>query len=157
VLYGQDCASYPEALALVERVRAELGIDAEVLTTLVTAPAGAATASNPTTARCPRMSGTVSTRLTTSTSASTFTPPPCLACSFRVRWRQRRGRATTACGSLRRQQLIEGDQPPFRLSADVRYSLLLEEYPSSRGRTSCRERWPLPIQACVTAFLCSQH
>jgi hypothetical protein len=51
VLYGQDCASYPEALALVERVRAELGIDAEVLTTLVTAPAGAATASNPTTAR----------------------------------------------------------------------------------------------------------
>ncbi len=30
---------------------------------------------------------------------------------------------------LRRQQLIDGDQPPFRLSADVRYSLLLEEYP----------------------------
>ena len=26
-------------------------------------------------------------------------------------------------------RLINGDQPPFRLSADVRYSLLLEEYP----------------------------
>jgi len=29
---------------------------------------------------------------------------------------------------LRQQQLIEGEQPPFRLSADVRYSLLLDEY-----------------------------
>jgi len=34
---------------------------------------------------------------------------------------------------LRRQQLIDGDQPPFRLSADVRYSLLLEEYPEQWG------------------------
>lgn len=30
---------------------------------------------------------------------------------------------------LRRRQLVDGDQPPFRLSADVRYSVLLEEYP----------------------------
>jgi hypothetical protein len=29
---------------------------------------------------------------------------------------------------LHQQQLIEGEQPPFRLSADVRYCLLLYEY-----------------------------
>jgi hypothetical protein len=35
VLHIADCPNYPKALALVERVRAELGIDAEVHTTLV--------------------------------------------------------------------------------------------------------------------------
>jgi hypothetical protein len=36
LLYVQDCPNYPGALALVERVRAELGIDAELRTTLIT-------------------------------------------------------------------------------------------------------------------------
>ena len=35
VLYVQDCPNYPGALALVERVRAELGVDAELRTTLI--------------------------------------------------------------------------------------------------------------------------
>jgi len=35
VLYVEDCPNYPEALALVERVRAELGIDAELRTTMI--------------------------------------------------------------------------------------------------------------------------
>ena len=35
VLYVQDCPHYPETLALVERVRAELGIDAQLRTTLI--------------------------------------------------------------------------------------------------------------------------
>jgi hypothetical protein len=41
VLYVQDCPHYPEALALVERVRAELGIDAELRTTLIVDQAAA--------------------------------------------------------------------------------------------------------------------
>jgi hypothetical protein len=35
VLYVQDCPHYPETLALVERVRAELGIEAQLRTTLI--------------------------------------------------------------------------------------------------------------------------
>jgi hypothetical protein len=35
VLYVQDCPHYPATLALVERVRAELGIDTELRTTLI--------------------------------------------------------------------------------------------------------------------------
>ena len=35
VLYVQDCPHYPEALAMVERVRAELGIDSQLHTTLI--------------------------------------------------------------------------------------------------------------------------
>jgi hypothetical protein len=35
VLYVQDCPHYPETLALVERVRAELGIKAQLRTTLI--------------------------------------------------------------------------------------------------------------------------
>jgi hypothetical protein len=35
VLYVQDCPNYPGALALVQRVVADLGIDAEVRTTLI--------------------------------------------------------------------------------------------------------------------------
>jgi hypothetical protein len=35
VLYVQDCPHYRETLALVERVRAELGIDADLHSTLV--------------------------------------------------------------------------------------------------------------------------
>jgi hypothetical protein len=35
VLYTRDCPNYPGALALVERVRAELGIDAELRTSLI--------------------------------------------------------------------------------------------------------------------------
>jgi hypothetical protein len=35
VLHIADCPNYPEALALVEHVRAELGIDAELRTTLI--------------------------------------------------------------------------------------------------------------------------
>ncbi len=35
VLHVEDCPNYPEALALVERVRAELGIDAELRTTMI--------------------------------------------------------------------------------------------------------------------------
>jgi hypothetical protein len=36
VLHVADCPNYPGAVALVERVRAELGIDAELRTTLIT-------------------------------------------------------------------------------------------------------------------------
>lgn len=35
VLHVQDCPNYPEALALVERVRTELGFHAELHTTLI--------------------------------------------------------------------------------------------------------------------------
>ena len=35
VLYVQDCPHYPATLALVGRMRAELGIDAEVRTSLI--------------------------------------------------------------------------------------------------------------------------
>jgi hypothetical protein len=35
VLHSADCPNYPEALALVERVQAALGIDAELRTTLI--------------------------------------------------------------------------------------------------------------------------
>jgi hypothetical protein len=35
VLYTRDCPNYPGALALVERVRAELGINAELRTSLI--------------------------------------------------------------------------------------------------------------------------
>jgi hypothetical protein len=35
VLHVQDCPNYPQALALVQRVRAEVGIDAELRTTLI--------------------------------------------------------------------------------------------------------------------------
>jgi hypothetical protein len=35
VLYVQDCPNYPDTLALVQRVLADLGIDAEVRTTLI--------------------------------------------------------------------------------------------------------------------------
>jgi hypothetical protein len=41
VLHVADCPNYPKALALVERVRAELGIDAEVQTTLIADQAAA--------------------------------------------------------------------------------------------------------------------
>jgi hypothetical protein len=34
VLYAQDCPHYRETLAMVERVRAELGVDAELRTTI---------------------------------------------------------------------------------------------------------------------------
>ena len=41
VLYVQDCPHYRETLAMVERVRAELGIDAELRTTLIADQAAA--------------------------------------------------------------------------------------------------------------------
>ena len=41
VLYVQDCPHYPATLALVERVRAEVGIDTELHSTLVVDQAGA--------------------------------------------------------------------------------------------------------------------
>jgi hypothetical protein len=41
VLYVQDCPHYPATLALVERVRAELGLDAELHTTLIVDQAAA--------------------------------------------------------------------------------------------------------------------
>jgi hypothetical protein len=41
VLHVAGCPNYPKALALVERVRAELGIDAEVHTTLIADQAAA--------------------------------------------------------------------------------------------------------------------
>jgi hypothetical protein len=41
VLHVADCPNYPEALAMVERVRAQLGIDAEVHTTLIADQAAA--------------------------------------------------------------------------------------------------------------------
>ena len=41
VLHVQDCPNYPGTLALVQRVLAELGIDAEVRTTLITDQAAA--------------------------------------------------------------------------------------------------------------------
>ncbi len=41
VLYVLDCPHYPATLALVERVRAELAIDAELRTTLVVDQAAA--------------------------------------------------------------------------------------------------------------------
>jgi hypothetical protein len=41
VLYVQDCPHYRETLALVERIRAELGIDAELHSTLVVDQAAA--------------------------------------------------------------------------------------------------------------------
>ena len=41
VLYVQDCPHYPATLALVERVRAELGLDAELRTTLIVNQAAA--------------------------------------------------------------------------------------------------------------------
>jgi hypothetical protein len=41
VLYVQGCPNYPGALALVERVRAELDVDAELRTTLIVDQAAA--------------------------------------------------------------------------------------------------------------------
>jgi hypothetical protein len=41
VLYVQDCPHYPATLALVERVRAGLGIDAELRTSLIVDQAAA--------------------------------------------------------------------------------------------------------------------
>jgi hypothetical protein len=41
VLYVQDCPHYHGTLALVERIRAELGIDAELRTTLIVHQAAA--------------------------------------------------------------------------------------------------------------------
>jgi len=41
VLYVRDCPNYAGALALVERVRAELGIDAELRTSLISDQAAA--------------------------------------------------------------------------------------------------------------------
>ena len=41
VLYVQDCPNYPGTLALVEQVLADLGIDAEVRTILITDQAAA--------------------------------------------------------------------------------------------------------------------
>jgi hypothetical protein len=47
VLYVQDCPNYPGTLALVSRVLAELGIDAEVHTTLISDLAAAEAAQFP--------------------------------------------------------------------------------------------------------------
>ena len=47
VLYVQDCPHYPATLALVERVRAELGIDAELRPTLILDQAAAEQAGFP--------------------------------------------------------------------------------------------------------------
>jgi hypothetical protein len=41
VLYVLDCPHYPDTLALVERVRAQLGIDSELRTTLIVDQAAA--------------------------------------------------------------------------------------------------------------------
>ena len=41
VLYVRDCPHYPATLALVERVRAELGIDTELRTSLIVDQAAA--------------------------------------------------------------------------------------------------------------------
>ena len=41
VLYVQDCPHYPATLALVERVRAEFGIDAELHTSVIVDQAAA--------------------------------------------------------------------------------------------------------------------
>jgi hypothetical protein len=41
VLYVQDCPHYPGTLALVERVRAELGIDTELRTSVIVDQAAA--------------------------------------------------------------------------------------------------------------------
>ena len=41
VLYVQDCPHYPATLAMVERVQAELGIDADLQSTLVVDQAAA--------------------------------------------------------------------------------------------------------------------
>jgi hypothetical protein len=41
VLYVEDCPHYPATLALVERVRAELGIDTELRTSLIVDQAAA--------------------------------------------------------------------------------------------------------------------
>jgi hypothetical protein len=41
VLYVEHCPNFPAALALVQRVRAELGLDAEVRTTMITDQAAA--------------------------------------------------------------------------------------------------------------------
>jgi hypothetical protein len=41
VLYVQDCPHYPGMLALVERIRAELGIDTELRTSLIVDQAAA--------------------------------------------------------------------------------------------------------------------
>ena len=41
VLYVEHCPNFPAALALVQRVRAELGVDAEVRTTMITDQAAA--------------------------------------------------------------------------------------------------------------------
>jgi hypothetical protein len=41
VLYVEHCPNFPAALALVERVAADLGVDAEVQTTMITDQAAA--------------------------------------------------------------------------------------------------------------------
>jgi hypothetical protein len=41
VLYVEHCPNFPAALALVERVRAELGLDAEIRTTMISDQAAA--------------------------------------------------------------------------------------------------------------------
>jgi hypothetical protein len=41
VLYAKHCPNFPAALALVQRVAAELGVDAEVRTTMITDQAAA--------------------------------------------------------------------------------------------------------------------
>jgi len=47
VLYVQDCPHYPATLALVERVRAEVGVDTELHTSLVADQAAAVQARFP--------------------------------------------------------------------------------------------------------------
>ena len=41
VLYVENCPNFPAALALVQRVQAELGVDAEVRTTMISDQAAA--------------------------------------------------------------------------------------------------------------------
>ena len=47
VLHSEGCPNYPEALALVQRVQAELGIQAEIRTVLIADPAAAEQAGFP--------------------------------------------------------------------------------------------------------------
>jgi hypothetical protein len=65
VLYVRDCPHYAGALALVERVRRELGIDAELRTRLIGRPGSGRAGPLP---RLPRRSG--STAATSSPAAS---------------------------------------------------------------------------------------
>src|SRR6266545_5493875 len=95
VLHVEECPNYPEALALVERVRAELGIDVELRTTMIVDQAAAERARFP-------GSPTVRVDVVTSSPAasrppSTRSPAGCTGTSTTSPGSRRSAGSATAC------------------------------------------------------------